>query len=331
MDIWLLSDNFEDMVPETADQFNTGKVSAHSFELDDQRWGRFKMEGKSFPNGLEYLHLKGCFNEKVTFKRPEQDWSKNLVFNTFKDARCFTQKDGERFEINNPHNDLLFVYNTYYSFDIQPDLGVNFETLNVKIGGTLLNTFKDLSGNIHDELLESQTPLFYLDSIRGRYKNIFKQLEELEEVVDPYHTFMKSTRLLDFVCSSFYEMYLSEQILVKKGLNNQHLHTALHMRNLLLKDMSRSITIEEISSEVGLSPTLAKNIFKQVFGQPIFTFYQENRMKEAQRLLQEDKMSVSEIGYAVGYTHLGYFAKAFKKYSGCTPKQYRLQYLSSIQ
>lgn len=45
-------------------------------------------------------------------------------------------------------------------------------------------------------------------------------------------------------------------------------------------------------------------------------------MKEAARLLKEEKLSVSEVGYQLGFTNLSHFSRIFKKHIGMNPKQY---------
>lgn len=53
----------------------------------------------------------------------------------------------------------------------------------------------------------------------------------------------------------------------------------------------------------------------------------ELRMLEAQQLLSETDKSIAEIAEEVGYTDDKYFSRAFKKYSGLKPKDYRKLYI----
>ena len=43
-------------------------------------------------------------------------------------------------------------------------------------------------------------------------------------------------------------------------------------------------------------------------------------------MLEKTKLSVSDIGYDVGYENLSYFHRIFKKKYGVSPKEYRVQY-----
>ena len=46
------------------------------------------------------------------------------------------------------------------------------------------------------------------------------------------------------------------------------------------------------------------------------------RLKRAAQLLQENKYTVSEIGYMVGFTNPSYFTKCFQKQFGIRPSDY---------
>lgn len=67
-----------------------------------------------------------------------------------------------------------------------------------------------------------------------------------------------------------------------------------------------------------------KRLFKQIFGNSIFSYYQEFTIKEAARLLEDDRLSVSEVGYRLGFTNLSHFTKVFEEQIGMKPKQYSL-------
>jgi len=77
-----------------------------------------------------------------------------------------------------------------------------------------------------------------------------------------------------------------------------------------------------LSIIANMSPTKLKVLFKQIFGNSIFNYYQEFRMKEAARLLKENKLSVSDVGYQMGFTNLSHFSRVFEEHIGMKPKQY---------
>lgn len=46
-------------------------------------------------------------------------------------------------------------------------------------------------------------------------------------------------------------------------------------------------------------------------------------MKEAARLLKENEMSVSQVGFSLGFSNLSHFAKVFEEHIGMKPKSFQ--------
>ena len=60
----------------------------------------------------------------------------------------------------------------------------------------------------------------------------------------------------------------------------------------------------------------------QVFGMGLYDYYQYVRMKEASRLLRDEKLTVSETGYRLGFDNMSHFSRVFEKHIGKKPKKY---------
>lgn len=87
-----------------------------------------------------------------------------------------------------------------------------------------------------------------------------------------------------------------------------------------------NITRETLSEIVYLSPGYLANSFKKEMGISLGGYLIEKRMERARALLLEDKMSVSEVAYAVGYDNFAYFSRLFKNKVGISPKEYKKEY-----
>ncbi len=71
-----------------------------------------------------------------------------------------------------------------------------------------------------------------------------------------------------------------------------------------------------------MSESKLKRLFKQVFGNTIYNYYQTMRMKEAAYLLKHEKQSVSKVGYALGFSNLSHFTRMFEEHIGMKPKKF---------
>lgn len=61
---------------------------------------------------------------------------------------------------------------------------------------------------------------------------------------------------------------------------------------------------------------------KALTGQSTTEFLRSQRLKAATLLLKQDKISISEVGYSVGFNDPSYFAKCFKQEYGMSPTKY---------
>ncbi len=84
-----------------------------------------------------------------------------------------------------------------------------------------------------------------------------------------------------------------------------------------------SLSVETISSALGLSRVQMYRKVKQLTGQSPVEIIRVTRLKKAERLLKTTQMTVSEISYDVGFSSPSYFSKCFKDYFGVQPGEMR--------
>lgn len=84
-----------------------------------------------------------------------------------------------------------------------------------------------------------------------------------------------------------------------------------------------SLSVETISSTLGLSRVQMYRKVKQLTGQSPVEIIRVTRLKKAERLLKTTQMTVSEISYDVGFSSPSYFSKCFKDYFGVQPGEMR--------
>ena len=93
-------------------------------------------------------------------------------------------------------------------------------------------------------------------------------------------------------------------------------------KEIIINRMAEPPTLANLSKEIGLPLTRLKDGFKQIYGEPVYTFLFDYKMDVARQLLASGEYNVNEVGLKVGYSTASHFIAAFKKKFGTTPKKY---------
>ena len=83
------------------------------------------------------------------------------------------------------------------------------------------------------------------------------------------------------------------------------------------------ISLNDVAAFVELNPSYFSNLFKSEMGMNFSEYLMKIRMEKAMQLLRDPKIRIYEIGGMVGYEDAVSFGRAFKKFVGMSPKEYR--------
>lgn len=88
---------------------------------------------------------------------------------------------------------------------------------------------------------------------------------------------------------------------------------------------SRDISLEKVAEEVGLRASYVSKIFKERIGVNFVDYILEKRINIAKEMMLEGEKNIKKISESVGYNDVNYFCRVFKKSTGLTTSQFRLQ------
>ena len=83
------------------------------------------------------------------------------------------------------------------------------------------------------------------------------------------------------------------------------------------------LSLSELAARICVSRESCCRFFKKMTGKTIFQYLEDYRVSQGALLLQDDRYSITQIAYQVGFGNPGRFAAAFAGRMGCTPRQYR--------
>lgn len=90
-----------------------------------------------------------------------------------------------------------------------------------------------------------------------------------------------------------------------------------------------ALTVEMISSEVGISRVHLHRKLKELTNQTTQQLIRNVRLKQAASLLAEKRHSITEVATLTGFTSPTYFATAFREMFGATPSEYMEQHTAA--
>lgn len=81
--------------------------------------------------------------------------------------------------------------------------------------------------------------------------------------------------------------------------------------------------LQDIANELNHNYSYLSRIFKSKFGKSIHEYFSMQKISYAKRLIEEDKMSLTEISEFLNYSSVYVFSRSFKNIEGISPQTYK--------
>ena len=118
-------------------------------------------------------------------------------------------------------------------------------------------------------------------------------------------------------------LFLKNKKNKKKYYSRSHMDRVARIKKIIDENYYKNFTVEDLSARGGINSSYLKNIFRERYGNSIYSYKKSLRLSKAETMLIETELPVYEIVQAVGYADAGKFAKAFKEHYFLTPFEYR--------
>lgn len=160
-------------------------------------------------------------------------------------------------------------------------------------------------------------------STSERLKAIFLDLrQEMQEKNEAW----------DLVCMSLFQGFYIEMLRLisqneggesKISLPDSKYSRYYQIEMWFAENLANPITEGDLAAEISLSGRQLSRVFSDIYGMSFKEKLIEIRLHRAAQLLEQTELRVDEISPAVGYGSPSGFHRAFNKYFGCTPFEYR--------
>ncbi len=96
--------------------------------------------------------------------------------------------------------------------------------------------------------------------------------------------------------------------------------------NYINTNYVENISIEDAANIAGFSKFHFSRLFKQFTGQSFCNYLNQRRVKAAESLLLNPRMSITDVALQSGFSSLSTFNRAFRSVKECTPSEYKAYY-----
>ena len=96
-----------------------------------------------------------------------------------------------------------------------------------------------------------------------------------------------------------------------------------YVRNYIKEHMEEDLSLVLLSEKIHLNASYLSRLFKKETGEKLYDYILRIRMQKAAELVMEGTMKIQDIAQTVGYESVQSFNRAFKKYTGEAPVNYR--------
>lgn len=91
------------------------------------------------------------------------------------------------------------------------------------------------------------------------------------------------------------------------------------------KYYAEEIQVKNVAAELYITPNYFSQIFKAQKGIAFTDYLNQFRINKAKNYLDDMSLKIYQVAEMTGYQNYKYFNKVFRKYVGCSPKEYRNQ------
>ena len=101
-------------------------------------------------------------------------------------------------------------------------------------------------------------------------------------------------------------------------------HKLNRVEAYIREHFAETIQIQQLADIVHMSPCHFARMFKKAIGQPPHLYVVMQRVERARTLLRDSEQALIDIAAQAGFRTQGHFTGVFRRYTGLTPRAYRL-------
>lgn len=112
-----------------------------------------------------------------------------------------------------------------------------------------------------------------------------------------------------------------------RDLSSGGVHSVLVVRckNLVIQQLHAKLSVKDLARQLDVTPDYLSHLFAREEGMKLTDYITREKISSAKKHLAYTNDAYEAIAFSLGFSSQSHFSKAFKKWTGMTPKQYREQ------
>ncbi|MGL5414260.1 MAG: helix-turn-helix domain-containing protein [Clostridium sp.] len=217
-----------------------------------------------------------------------------------------TSIEGENFVLN-PYDVIIYSKNKFHTQEVKSDIACSYLTV-------MFNMECEDDSLICNRVFHSEKELY--KAIRVFAKNISLNI--------PYSQNLILSNFHEIIIRLFQYDYVEKEDIKPVLESHEHFQDELLGKIIVYIDdmICEPITVEELCDKFALSRSSLQTLFKSNLGITPKKYINNLKLEKSKRLIKENKFTISEIAFMLGFSSIHYFSRAFTQHFEISPSDY---------
>lgn len=288
-----------------------------------EEYGRGYLRGFKLSGGLSMMVSNCELLNDMVINRTNSNSFKERIILTINNIFSFKNEESPVFDRSKIPSVQIFSGNIDSKIFMPRKTVMQSINIGIEVGYLKDLVDKESQNLILKSMRQDNRSFLFEELVSPSIQKVADEINQTQ-IPESLQSFYFRVKAEELVCLLFLELLKRENLNVS-SLNADDANTIYKIRDRILSKLDEPPVISDLASMAGFSESKLKRLFKQIFGDSIFSYYQNFRMLEAARLLKTQKVTVSEVGYRMGFSNLSHFSKIFEAHTGMKPKKYSLK------
>ncbi|PWJ41770.1 helix-turn-helix domain-containing protein [Sediminitomix flava] len=170
--------------------------------------------------------------------------------------------------------------------------------------------------------LSLNKPWIYYESITPEMEQCILDMLQLQQNVNGRYGFTTG-KIFELVTLFFLQFFSNRSLKAFAYISPRDKEILFEIKDRLLFDLTKSLSLQELSRDYGINIAKLRNLFFQVFGSTPLQFVMKERLFEAKRQIIMTNKSITEIADITGFTDTSHLGKLYRREFGVAPLVHR--------